>query len=607
MVNSIRLSGLRACFKLLTKTDRNRLILVAILNILSSGLDLLGVAAIGLLGALAVNGVSSQSSSPKVTSVVNFLHLNNLEFQIQIAILGLIATALLLAKTAFSVFFTRFYLYFLSRRSAQITTQLIRELLNKPVNIIKQFSSQELLFGLSTGVNAITMGIIASCIMMASDIALLAVLLFALIFVDISIAVSTVALFAIIGILLYWLMQKRASKLGNNDARLSVMSNNLILEILGSYRELVPKNRTNFYENQTSEVQNLLTRTRAELSFLPNIAKYVIESSVVLGALVISGIQFSLHNSSHAVATLAVFMAAGSRIAPAVLRIQQSAISLKSSLGIAGLTLELAKTLNEETRLEFEPTSPPPSGPFIPNVEIIDVSYRYPNSTQYALANISLAIEAGMQVAIVGGSGAGKSTLVDLMLGLLKPTSGVVRISGESPLRATRLWNGAISYLPQNPLIVDGTIKSNMNLGFPESHFSDEEMFRALRFAQLEDLVTNSREGLEMKVGEGGAFLSGGQRQRLGLARAIVSNPFLVILDEVTSALDAETESAITQMLFELKGSKTVVIIAHQLRTIKSADLIVLLGHGKILGTGSFEELIQNVPEFEKMVSLNQL
>lgn len=607
MRNSLRLSGMRACFNLLSKSDRTRLILVALLNIIAVGLDLLGVATIGLLGALAVNGLSSQSPSPKAISVLTFLHIDNLEFQTKIAILGLLAAALLISKTVFSVFFTRFYLYFLSRRSAQITSELVRELMTKPITTIKKFSSQELLFGLSTGVNAITMGIIASSIMMVSDIALLVVLIVALIFVDITIALSTLLLFAGIGLSLYWFMERRASKLGMTDAMLSVKSSNLILEILGSYRELLPKNRTGFYESQISQVQKSITQTRAELSFLPNIAKYVIESSVVFGALVISGIQFTFNNSSHAVATLAVFMAAGSRIAPAVLRIQQSAISLKSSLGVAGVTLELAQTLFQEMSIRNDTNEFDPTKKFVPEVRLINTSYRYPDATENALTDLDLTIKPGMQVAIVGGSGAGKSTLVDMMLGLLSPTSGIVEISGQSPSEAIKTWSGKISYLPQTPLIIEGTVRTNISLGFTDDYFSTDQINRALKMAQLDLFIKNLSDGLESQVGENGAFLSGGQRQRLGLARALVLDPELIILDEVTSALDAETESAITDMLKTLKGSKTVIIIAHQLRTIRNADLVVFLENGKITGSGSFKALTKQVPEFERLVALNRL
>ena len=607
MRQSTRFSGLRACFHLLSKEDRKKLIFVSFLQVMSSGLDLVGIGAIGLLGALAVNGVSSQNSSPKVSNVLKLLHLGALDFQVQIAALGILATLLLICKTLFSVFFTRFYLFFLSKRSSQITSELVRQLLTKPVTSFKNISSQELLFGLSAGVNAITMGIIASCIMIVSDLSLLVVMILALIAVDVAIAISTVLLFSFIGLILYWLMQRRAIHLGSRDASLAIKNNNLILEIIGSYREIIARNRRSYYDAKVSDMQSQITHTRAELTFLPNVGKYVLESSVVLGALAIAAVQFSIHDASHAVATLAVFMAAGSRIAPAVLRIQQSAIALKSNLGVAGTTLNLVTKLNSEENIIGISRNIVPELTFSATVLLQDVHFRYPDSSTDALSGINLNVTPGMQVAIVGGSGAGKSTLVDLMLGLLTPTSGEVSISGLPPALAAKQWEGMISYLPQTPFIANGSISENVSLGFEETHFSESDIALAWKSAQLETFLNSLPNGSRSPVGEFGGLLSGGQRQRIGLARALLSKPKLLILDEATSSLDAETETEITKTLGLLRESTTVIIIAHQLRTIRNADLVVFLNEGKMVAQGTFNELVNRIPEFERIVQLSQL
>lgn len=605
--HSSKFPGLKAAFSLLDRRDLRKLGIVTTLQIFSAALDLLGVGAIGLLGALAVNGVASQGTSPRISSLMEFLNLNHLEFQSQIAILGVISALLLISKTLFSVFFTRFYLYFLSRRSAQITTSLVKKMLQKPVTTLKNTSSQEILFGLSAGVNAITMGIIASCILIISDLALLLVMAFALLLVDIAIAVSTFILFGCIALVLYWLMQHRARRLGSLDARLAVENNNSILEILGSFREIISRNRQDYYGKNTEKVQDSITRTRAELTFLPNVSKYVVETSVVLGALSIAAVQFAIHDASHAVATMAVFMAAGTRIAPAVLRIQQGAIALRSNLGVANITLDLVNTLNNAEELQQENILDASVSTFTPEIEISNVSYRYPGSSANALTDINLKIDAGMQVAIVGGSGAGKSTLVDLILGLLVPSSGTIKISGKSPIAATHSWQGEISYLPQNPYIRDSTIRENIALGYPDDYFNEVQINQAVAQAQLQEFVSTLPSGIDSKVGESGALLSGGQKQRIGLARALVSKPKLLILDEVTSALDAETENEITKSIASLRTTTTVIIIAHQLRTLRNADLVVYLEKGNLVGVGSFKELEENFQNFKKIVDLNKL
>lgn len=606
-LSNSKFPGLKAAFSLLEKRDLRKLGFVTTLQIFSAALDLLGVGAIGLLGALAVNGVSSQSTSPRVSNLMKFLHLNHLEFQTQIAVLGILAALLLVSKTLFAVFFTRFYLYFLSRRSAQITTLLVTKMLQRPVTTLRNTSSQEILFGLSAGVNAITMGIIASCIMIISDLALLFVMAAALLLVDITIALSTFILFACIAVVLYWLMQHRARQLGSLDARLAVENNNAILEILGSFREIVARNRQAYYAENIRKVQDSITRTRAELTFLPNVSKYVVETSVVLGALSIAAAQFAIHDASHAVATMAVFMAAGTRIAPAVLRIQQGAIALRSNLGVANITLDLVHTLNKAEDLNLRSPLEPVMASFKPDIKLQNVSYKYPGANVNALVEVDLSIKAGMQVAIVGGSGAGKSTLVDLILGLLVPSEGSIEISGKSPFVATHTWLGEISYLPQNPYIADATIRENVALGYPADHFTDSQINEALTQAQLHELVTNLPQGINSKVGESGALLSGGQKQRIGLARALVSKPKLLILDEVTSALDAETENEITKTIASLRPHTTVIIIAHQLRTLRNADHVIFLEKGKVIGEGAFSELEKKHESFKRIVELNRL
>jgi len=603
---SMRFPGLKAAFSLLVKRDLRRLGIVTTLQVFSAGLDLLGVGALGLLGALAVNGVSSQNSSPRITTLLKYFHLNHFSFQTQIAVLGGIAGLLLVSKTLFSIFFTRFYLYFLSRRSAQITTSLVKQLLQKPITTLGHVSSQEVLFGLSAGVNAITMGIIASCIMIVSDFALLIVMSIALILVDVTIAISTFVLFGVIAIILYWQMQQKARQLGTLDARLAVENNNNIMEILGSFREIVARNRQLYYGANTKNIQDLITQTRAELTFLPNVSKYVVETSVVLGGLMIAGIQFAIHDASHAVATMSVFMAAGSRIAPAVLRIQQGTVALRSNLGTATFTLNLVNTLKSAEFQSTENSLDSVERKFVPQIEIRNVSYRYPAAISNALSDVNLSISPGMQVAIVGGSGAGKSTLVDLILGLLPPSSGTIEICGKSPLDATRAWTGEISYLPQNPYITDGTIRENISLGYSSDHFTDGQIDYAIQQAQLAKLVSTLPLGKNSKVGESGGFLSGGQKQRIGLARALVSNPKLLILDEATSALDAETENEITEALSNLRSRTTVVIIAHQLRTLRNADLVVLLENGRVISTGTFQEIEAQNENFKRIVELNR-
>jgi ABC-type multidrug transport system fused ATPase/permease subunit len=233
-----------------------------------------------------------------------------------------------------------------------------------------------------------------------------------------------------------------------------------------------------------------------------------------------------------------------------------------------------------------------------------EVTFAYPGSLGIAVDDASLSIGQGEIVAIVGPSGAGKTTLVDILLGVISPDSGSVFISGLNPQLAVAQWPGAISYVPQDVVITNGTIRENVAMGYPKLLASDELVYRALETAQLKKLVQSLDLGLESYVGDRGAKLSGGQRQRLGIARALLTNPKLLVLDEATSALDGETENQISSAINELKGSVTVVLIAHRLSTVRSADRVIYMQNGKILAEGRFEEVRERVPNFDEQARL---
>jgi ABC-type multidrug transport system fused ATPase/permease subunit len=418
-------------------------------------------------------------------------------------------------------------------------------------------------------------------------------------------SIGTFGIFFVIGLLLYKFMHVRASNLGAQSSELSIKSNEKIVEVFGSYRESVVRNRRDYYSREIGKLRYQLADTSAELGFLPYISKYVIESSVILGALLIAAAQFISQDAVHAVATMAVFLAAGTRIAPAVLRIQQGSIQIRSGLGAAIPTLDLINMLGNAPMIEnINDELDVEHAGFIASISLSDVTLTYPNSKSPAISQVNLKIKPGSSVAIVGTSGAGKTTMVDVLLGVLSPDSGEVLISNSHPLNAVTQWPGAISYVPQDVVIVSGTIRENVSLGYPLEVATNDLVLAALRIAHLEEFAASLPNGIDTKVGERGSSMSGGQRQRLGIARAMFTQPRLLILDEATSALDGETEANVSTSISDLKGSTTVVMIAHRLSTVRSADLVVYMSSGKVIATGSFDEVRNIVPDFDRQAKL---
>ena len=194
--------------------------------------------------------------------------------------------------------------------------------------------------------------------------------------------------------------------------------------------------------------------------------------------------------------------------------------------------------------------------------------------------------------------------MIDILLGVLNPDNGSVLVSGLPPLLAVAKWPGAVSYVPQDVVIAAGTIRENIALGYPMKEATDELIMGALKVAHLDEFVASLPEGIDTQVGERGARISGGQRQRLGIARAMFTRPHLLVLDEATSSLDGETEASISEAIHSLRGSTTVVIIAHRLSTVRNADKVVYLSKGKVLATGTFEEVRQAVPDFDQQAKI---
>ncbi len=605
MVKSLMSSTLGRSLSLLTRKERQKVVAIICIQVFLGFLDLLAIGIVGVLGALAVNGVQSRGPGERVNTVLNLIRIENLDFQTQAAILGLGAALLLILRTLFSVYFSRKILYFLSFKASSLSARLFSRAISEPLLSIRSKSSQELLFALTAGVTTITMGILGTAAILISDVSLLVIMSIGLFVLDPVLASCTLVIFGLISLVLFRLLNKRAQSLGERNANLQVEGNSKILEVLSAYREIVVTHRRANYSREVARIRYELAETIAELSFMPNISKYVIESAVVLGALTVAAVQFILNDAAHAVATLSVFLAAGARIAPAVMRIQQGAVSIKGSIGAATPTLNLIEELEHVSDVqELEQDLITDHEGFIPKVLIQNVSLTYPSSSLPALQSISLNVMPGSFVAFVGPSGAGKTSLVDVLLGILKPTVGQVQISGHEPLEAFAKWPGSVAYLPQDIEIIDGSVRDNLCLGLNPERVSIESLWDVIDASQLRELVESLPQGLDAPMGERGLKISGGQRQRLGIARALLSKPRLIVFDEATSALDGETEFKLTESLLRLKGKVTIIMIAHRLSTIREADQIYYLENGQISASGNFEQLKNEHPRFAEQAQL---
>ena len=594
------------CSKLLTKEDRNKMWLISITQSFLGILDIVGIALLGLLGSLTISGVQSREPSGVVADFLKLIQIDKQEFQVQVASVALFAVVLLTAKTFLSIFFTKKILLFFSQKSAAISTDLVKKLLTGSMNTIQQKNSQDIVYSVTSGVSSITVGVLGSFVSIVSDAFLLFLIFASLLLVNFALALGMTAYFCLIALILYYFLHTRAKGIGERSARLQIRTNKKLLEALDSFREIFVRNREPHYISSYSSSRSEFAKLEAEQAFFPNISKYGMEISVIFGALFLSAALFISTDATEAAGTLALFMAAGMRTAPAILRLQQGMLNIKMQFGLARPTITTIEDLQVEHpgALDLVCNEPDLDLEFSGSIQIKNLSFRYPSSIDMVLENISMVIKPGTTFAIVGPSAAGKSSLIDCILGLQSPIDGEILISGKKPREAVKLWPRSIGYVPQQVTLFEGTIAENIALGFSSEEIDRDAVLSAISKAALDDFVLSVKGGIDSPIGERGSNLSGGQKQRIGIARALYSNPGIIVLDEATSSLDAETEKLIGDSLQSLKGKTTLVIVAHRLSTVLNSDAIAYIESGNVLAVGSFEEVRKAIPNFDRQAKL---
>lgn len=293
---------------------------------------------------------------------------------------------------------------------------------------------------------------------------------------------------------------------------------------------------------------------------------------------------------------LGLFAVAAFRLMPSVNRLLSAMQSLRFTMPVVStLTEELKACTTASDEGELANISSFPL-PLSHEVRLTNVSYRYPGATAMALHDLSIVLQKGESIGIVGPSGSGKSTLVDVMLGLLSPNAGKVTVDGQDIQACLRGWQNQIGYVPQTIYLTDDTLRRNIAFGLPHEQIDDFAVERAIKDSQLEEFVESLPDGVETIVGERGVRLSGGQRQRIGIARALYHNPPVLVLDEATSALDIATEEGVMRAITALKSSKTIIIVAHRLTTVEHCDRLYRLQQGRVVQEGAPSNVLHNTP-----------
>ena len=600
-------SSVRRALSLLPARSRRKFALLSAVQLALGLLDLISIGLVGLIGTLAVSGVQSQQAGGFLATLLSHTGLDRLTFQYQVGVLGILAAVMFMTRTIASIFLIKRALHFLAARSAEVSSAMGARLLSAPLLFIQARTTQDLLFAVTHGANSLVLGVLGTIVSLVADASMLFAVSLLLLSASPLVALASAVLLVVLVRVLHSSTVGRAEALGHESAELDVASRETFAEAIATFRDVHVRGAQPLYTQRFGDLRRRAAHVSAENSFIPNVSKYVMEAAVVVGSLLVAGLEFAIADAQTAVGTLAMFLAAGMRLAPAVMRLQQGAIALKGQSAQASRALVLIDALppidDDASIVHFtnEHTG------FEPTLRWSDVTFCYPGSESAALQHLDMDVASGQFIGVAGPSGAGKSTLTDLLLGVLLPDSGTIEISGHSCADALAQWPGAIAYVPQDIWITAGTIRENVALGFPAGDVPDDAIWTALETAHLADHVRSLPLGIDTPTGERGARLSGGQRQRLGIARAVVTRPRLLVMDEATSALDTETEHLINESLHELRHSTTIIVVAHRLVTIREADRVVYLDRGHVKAQGTFDQVRAAVPEFERQVQLSGL
>lgn len=470
------------------------------------------------------------------------------------------------------------YTFHLSRNTATITQNIINE--------TQQFSNSLMMPMLTSISNAFVTLALVGLLMTINMLAM------------VIIAIVVLVAFAIVQAL-----RNRLRRWGEDgsDARTKIIRT--INHSLGGLKETKIIGCESYFETQLEEqVERYGTSTAKAVSF-SNLPRYMIES-LLITFLVIFTVFFFTSNkgsSQDLTSVLGIFALASIRLLPATSGIATSINIIRSNLvsldkiyvdfkSLEGASRQKLESVDLNANIKFNGNNRVVA--FREDVVLENLAYHYPNAQTNSLDDISLAIRRGESIGLIGKSGAGKTTLVDVILGLLIPQSGDIKVDGASIYGEVRAWQNIVGYVPQSIFLIDGSLKQNIAFGVLDRLIDEERLMRALEMAQLSELLEQLPHGLETEVGERGILLSGGQRQRVGIARALYHEREILVFDEATAALDNETEALVTEAIKSLSGAKTMIIIAHRLSTLEHCDRIYMLEKGKIVRSGTYREVV---------------
>lgn len=565
-------------------------LVLATAGVLANLLDIFGLALVGVVATLAL--------SPEVE--IPFV--SRLMVSSEGLIFGLLALALVvfLLKTGFGIAISRHKLLYLAKIETIFAEKIAAATFSNDLTRLKSQSLADIQWAILRSSHIAFPIVLGQAMTMVAEVSLAVGVVCVLLVADWPTALGATLYFLCVLFVFQFFSRHVVTRAGTELTEGSVEVNQAVANLSNAFREISVLSKTEVFISSLSDAKAKTAKASAKMGYLAGVPRQMVEAALVLGVFAMMSIQLAGDNEISNPAILGMTLFGSLRIMSALLPLQRAFMAIKYE-GPAAIAAQDA--LQKIREASGEPRrSPEPASLSVLNgstterghsIVFRDLVYLHADggSKAPALKNVSLEIMPGQFVAVIGPSGAGKSTLVELVLGLRKATSGSVWVSDAAPNYWRHADPGSISYVPQKPGLISGTIEANIALGVPREDVDSHRLAEAIRAANLTELMSQLPEGVHSSLGNHSDSLSGGQLQRLGIARALYFSPRLLVLDEATSALDAETEATITESLDGLRGRTTVIVVAHRLSTVQKADKIFLLDQGELIASGSFQQL----------------
>jgi len=572
------IAGYKKLFGLFNRRQKINSLLMLVLIIIGGIAETIGVGVILPFTTILLD-VESVQAYPFLANLVQNPWINGHRRFIIIMCTGLVIIFIL--KSLYMFFLIYIQNRFILNRQIDLSKMLFQSYIYKPYEFFFEKNTAELQRNVNTLIGQISQGVLMYGLQLLTELLVVILILILLLFVD---PVSTISIGVVLGgfsALYYLLLKKRLDESAKKQNILGEKMVKTVNEALGSIKEVKVLGKESSFINGFDKDGRGYARTVAFYNVANQSPRLLIETVAVAG-LVIIVVMNTLRSPdmTASLPTIALFGMAAMRIMPSLNRSIAFLTNIRFNMAHFAKIYDDLKDAKE--RADKVPAKTVKTE-LKNNIELYNLTYRYPNTGAYILKNAQLTVKKGQTIGIVGSSGAGKTTLVDILLGLLDPDDGDVLVDGESIKNNIDGFRRSVGYVPQDIFIIDDTVAANVAFGIPENEIKTERIWESLEVANLKDYIESLDEGLSTVVGESGTRLSGGQRQRLSIARTIYNNPDILIFDEATSSLDSESEKIISDAITAIGQSKTMIIIAHRLNTLEKCDIIYEIKDGKIM------------------------